>query len=51
MLDDQPELLFMLRGIDASILIPDAPEPASGREDALDRDAGSLSDMFGIRLD
>lgn len=43
MLDDQPELLFMLRGIDASILIPDAPEPASGREDALDRDAGSLS--------
>lgn len=32
MLDDQPELLFMLRGIDASILIPDAPEPASGEK-------------------
>ena len=51
MLDDQPELWFMLRGIDASVLIPDAPEPVSGGEDALDRDAGSLSDMFGIRLD
>lgn len=43
MLDDQPELLFTLRGIDASVLIPDAPEPASGGEDALDRDASSLS--------
>lgn len=31
MLDDQPELLFTLRGIDASVLIPDAPEPGFRR--------------------
>ena len=51
MLDEQPELLFTLRGMDASALIPKAPEAVPGGEDALDKDAGSLSDMFGIRLD
>lgn len=51
MLDEQPELLFTLRGMDASVLIPKAPEAVPGGEDALDKDAGSLSDMFGIRLD
>lgn len=51
MLDDQPELLFTLRGIDASALIPEAPAFAPEGEDALNKDAASLSDMFGIRLD
>lgn len=51
MLDEQPELLFTLRGIDAAALIPEAPASAPGGEDSLDKDAGSLSDMFGIRLD
>ena len=51
MLDEQPKLLFTLRGMDASVLIPKAPEAVPGGEDALDKDAGSLSDMFGIRLD
>lgn len=51
MLDKQPELLFTLRGMDSSVLIPKAPEPVPGGEDALDVDAGSLSDIFGISLD
>ena len=46
MLDKQPELLFTLRGMDASVLIPKAPEPVPGGEYALDVDAGSLSDIF-----
>lgn len=40
MLDEQPELLFTLRGMDASALIPKAPEAVPGGEDALDKDAG-----------
>ena len=51
MLDKQPELLFTLRGMDSSVLIPKAPEPVPGGEDVLDVDAGSLSDIFGISLD
>ena len=51
MLDKQPELLFTLRGMDSSVLIPKAPEPVPGGEDALDVDASSLSDIFGISLD
>ena len=47
MLDKQPELLFTLRGMDSSVLIPKAPEPVPGGEDALDVDASSLSDIFG----
>lgn len=51
MLDEQPELLFTLRGMDAASLIPAAPASAPEGEDALDGNADSLSDMFGIRLD
>lgn len=51
MLDEQPELLFTLRGVESSALIPEAPEPAAGEESTLDKDTDSLSDMFGIRLD
>lgn len=51
MLDEQPELLFTLRGMEASALIPSAPDFSPGGEDALGGDAGSLSDIFGIRLD
>ena len=51
MLDDQPELLFTLRGIDAASLIPEAPASGTGGEDSLDKDAASLSDMFGVRMD
>ncbi len=51
MLDEQPELLFTLRGMEASALIPSAPVSSPEGEDSLGGDSGSLSDIFGIRLD
>lgn len=51
MLDRQPELLFTLRGIEAAMLLPEAPKTGSSGEDTLAGDAGSLSNLFGIRLD
>lgn len=51
LLDEKPELLFTLRGMDASSLLPAAPVcPAEG-EDTLKSDADALSRMFGIQLD
>lgn len=51
MLDEQPELLFLLRGLEASALIPSAPVSSPDGEDSLGGDADSLSGIFGIRLD
>jgi uncharacterized Zn finger protein len=53
-LDEQPELLFRLRGVDASELIAKAGEaaPPVGKGVAADRilDASKLNDVFGIDL-
>ncbi len=51
MLDEQPELLFTLRGIEASVLIPDLPDIAAEGDGTLSQDVHSLSDVFGIQLD
>lgn len=51
-LDTEPEMLFLLRGVDASELISEQitlPETRSVREDTLNEE--SLNDIFGIEMD
>ncbi|TLD72366.1 hypothetical protein FEM03_03140 [Phragmitibacter flavus] len=54
-LDDQPELLFLLRGVDHTELIANAGDTVAAQAVALDAIAdgelGDLSGLFGIELD
>jgi uncharacterized Zn finger protein len=53
-LDEQPELLFKLRGVDHTELLTEATRAANVSSDAGNRKviaAGDLSDVFGIDID
>jgi uncharacterized Zn finger protein len=52
-LDEKPELLFLLRGVDHTELIAGAGDAVIAQSDAADVGAGlgDLSDIFGIELD
>ena len=52
-LDERPDLLFLLRGVDHTELIAGAGEAVLAQSTAADTDTGlgDLSDIFGIELD
>ncbi len=50
-LDQQPELLFKLRRVEASELVAHGTVGAGGGKAAVNLDAAELSDVFGIEMD